>query len=520
MTTGGAAAPCFVEMREIDKRFPPDVRANRRVSLDIRAGEIHALLGENGAGKSTLMQILYGVYRPDGGEIRIDGTPVQFASPRDAIGHGIGMIHQEFMLVRPFSVAENVAMGQPVAGERFDLAAAAARITELADRFGLQIDPAARIEHMPVGVQQRVEILKLLYREARLLILDEPTAVLTPQEVARLFVVLRALAAAGKAIVIVTHKLREVIDVADRVTVLRDGAVVGTVAASDTDERLLARMMVGRDVLLRADRAPQPPGRCLLAVEGLTVHDHSGAAQVRDVSLRVHAGEILGIAGVDGNGQSELVQALFGLRPAASGAVKLDGVSVAALPPAIRRARGLAYLPADRRHVGSVGELSIADNAVLGAQAHFARWGGRWRDRVRATAHARALIARFGVRTPGPEFPAGKLSGGNLQKVVLGREVMRDPAILIVEQPTRGLDVGAIETIWAELLAQRAQGRALLLISAELEEILNLADRIAVIFDGRIMGVLDAADADAETLGLMMAGRRLDDLPVHRGAAA
>lgn len=503
--TPGAAAACFVEMRGIRKRFPPDVRANRDIDLDLKAGEIHALLGENGAGKSTLMQILYGVYRPDAGEIRIDGAPVQFASPRDAIGHGIGMIHQEFMLVRRFTVAENVAMGQAVAGERFGIRATAARIRELAERFGLQIDPDERIEHMPVGVQQRVEILKLLYREAKLLILDEPTAVLTPQESARLFTVLRALAAAGKSVVIVTHKLREVIDVATRVTVLRDGSVAGSMATADTDERALARLMVGREVLLRANKPPQARGPCLLEVAGLSVPDHAGSAKIENLSLRVHAGEIVGVAGVDGNGQSELVQALFGLRPS-TGDVVLNGKDIAGLPPAGRRAHGLAYLPADRRHVGAVMELSVADNAVLGTQAEFARWGGRWRDRGRAAAHAQALIARFGIRAPGPGFLAGKLSGGNLQKVVLGREVMRDPSVLIVEQPTRGLDVGAIETIWAELLAQRALGRGLLLVSAELEEILNLADRIVVMFDGRITGEMPGEGADTAALGLLMAG--------------
>lgn len=502
----GAAAP-LVELRGIDKRFPPDVHANRGVDLELRAGEIHALLGENGAGKSTLMQILYGVYRPDAGDILIDGGRAQMATPRDAIRHGIGMIHQEFMLVRRFTVAENLAMGQPVAGERFSLAATARRLGELAARFGLEVDPAARVETLPIGVQQRVEILKLLHHEARVLILDEPTAVLTPQEVERLFEVLRALAAAGKAVVIVTHKLREATSVADRVTVLRDGRVVGRVAARDTDEATLARMMVGRDVLLRADRKPLPPGRCLLQVRDLEVADHAGALRVRGVSLDVHAGEIVGIAGVDGNGQSELLQALFGLRPSMGGTVTLVGADIAALPPSARRARGLAYLPADRRHVGSVAALSIADNAVLGEHASFARFGGRWRDRDRATRHARALIARFGVRAPGPGFPAGKLSGGNLQKVVLGREVMREPSVLIVEQPTRGLDVGAIETIWAELLAQRAAGRGLLLVSAELEEILNLADRILVMFAGRIVGALPGGAANPEQLGLLMAGR-------------
>jgi general nucleoside transport system ATP-binding protein len=501
----------LVQLSGIVKRFPPDILANDRISLDVAPGEIHALLGENGAGKSTLMQILYGVYRKDAGEIRIDGKPCDFQTPRDAIRHGIGMIHQEFMLVRSFTVAENVAMGAESAAGRLDLVAVARRIAALASEFGLDVDPWARVEHLPLGVQQRVEILKLLYREARLLILDEPTSVLTPQEVGRLFAVLRALKAAGKSIVIVTHKLREVMDIADRVTVLRDGRAIATLPTQQVDEPALARLMVGREVLLHADKAPQLPGRPLLVIADLTVVDHAGQPRVRDLSLTVHAGEILGIAGVDGNGQSELVECLFGLRPAISGRVLLDGREITAWTPAARRKEHIAYLPADRRHVGSIAELSLADNVVLGRQREFAR-GGVWRDRRRAAAHANELIQRFGVRVPGPDFPAGKLSGGNLQKVVLGREVMHDPMVLLVEQPTRGLDVGAIETVWSELLAQRAQGRGILLISAELEEILNLADRIAVLFDGEIMGVMPANEAKIEVLGLMMAGRHLADL--------
>jgi simple sugar transport system ATP-binding protein len=336
--------------------------------------------------------------------------------------------------------------------------------------------------------------------------------VLTPQEVSRLFDVLRALKAAGKSIIIVTHKLREVVDIADRVTVLRDGRAVGTVPIAAVDELSLARLMVGRDVVLHAVKSPQPRGQALLAVEQLSVVDATGEARVKGASFAVHAGEILGIAGVDGNGQSELVECLFGLRPAAAGRVLLGERDITSSTPAERRDDHVAYLPADRRHVASITELSISDNAVLGAQRRFARLGGIWRDRKRAAMHARDLIARFGVRAPNSEFPAGKLSGGNLQKVVLGREVMRDPMLLLVEQPTRGLDVGAIETVWAELIAQRTQGRGILLISAELDEILNLADRIAVIFGGEIMGIVPAAEAKVEILGLMMAGRRLADL--------
>jgi simple sugar transport system ATP-binding protein len=496
----------------ITKRFPPSILANDRISLDIEAGEIHALLGENGAGKSTLMQILYGVYRKDAGEIRVEGQPCEFATPSDAIRRGIGMIHQEFMLVRQFTVAENVAMGTDSASGRFDLAAVARRLGDLAEKFGLGIDPWARVEHLPLGVQQRVEILKLLYRETRVLILDEPTSVLTPQEVERLFDVLRALKAAGKSIVIVTHKLREVIDIADRVTVLRDGRAIATLPIGEVDELSLARFMVGRDVVLNANKTVQPAGRNLLKVENLGVVDDAGEQRVKGVSLMVNAGEILGIAGVDGNGQSELIECLFGLRPPAGGGVLFEGVDITSWTPAERRRAHMAYLPADRRHAASIAELSLADNVALGAHRRLARWHGVWRDRKRTTAQALAVIERFGVRAPGPDFPAGKLSGGNLQKVVLGRELMYEPLLLLVEQPTRGLDVGAIEAVWAELLAQRARGRGILLVSAELDEILNLADRIAVIFGGEIMGTLPAAKAQVETIGLMMAGRRRADL--------
>jgi ABC-type uncharacterized transport system ATPase subunit len=509
-----------VKLSGIVKRFPPGILANDGVSLEVVPGEIHALLGENGAGKSTLMQILYGVYRKDAGEIWMDSEPCEFESPSDAIRHGIGMIHQEFMLVRSFTVAENVAMGGKAPGAKLDLGAVGRRVADLADEFGLAVEPWARIEDLPVGVQQRVEILKLLYREARVLILDEPTSVLTPQEVESLFRVLRALRTAGKAIIIVTHKLREVMEIADRVTVLRDGRVVATLPTASVDELSLARLMVGRDVLLHATKAPQPVGQPLLTIENLTVADDSGRIRVRQLSLTVRAGEILGIAGVDGNGQSHLVECLFGLRHAAGGRVMFAGHDISDWTPAARRRLHIAYLPADRRNVGSIGELTLADNGILGMQRQFARWGGLWRDRRRSTAHANRLIEAFDVRAPGPDFPVGKLSGGNLQKVMLGREIMREPALLLVEQPTRGLDVGAIEAVWRELLAQRTQGRGILLVSAELDEIFNLADRVAVMFGGEIMGILGAADAKLEVVGLMMAGRRLSGLDRWPGPEA
>jgi len=497
----------LVEMRGIVKRFP-GVRANDGVDFDLAAGEIHALLGENGAGKSTLMQILYGFHQPEEGEILIDGAPVVIVSPRAAIAHGVGMIHQEFMLVRPFTVAENVILGLP--GERggwLDLARAAKAIRALSARHGLAVDPAARIEHLPIGVQQRVEILKLLYRRARVLILDEPTAVLTPQETVGLFAVLRSLAAEGKAIVIVTHKLREVMDVSDRVTVMRAGRVEASMATTATQETELARLMVGRDVALRAKKAVREPGPVVLRIIDVRARDDAGYEKLRGVSLDLRAGEIVGVAGVDGNGQSQLAEATMNLRPVESGRIELRGVDVTRATPAEHRAMGLAYLPADRRGVGSIVEMTVADNALLGSQRRFT-WGRRiFRDESAICAHAARVVSRFSVRTPSLDFAAGKLSGGNLQKLTLGRELARDPAALVVEQPTRGLDVGAIETVWAELLAERAAGKAILLISAELDEIFNLADRIAVMFEGRILSVLPAGKATAETIGMLMAGR-------------
>ena len=487
-------------MRKIVKRFA-GVMANREVDFSVEPGEIHALLGENGAGKSTLMQILYGFHSMDSGSILIDGEPVHITSPRDAIALGIGMVHQEFMLVRRFSVVENTVLGLK---EKFDLQQAAQRLRRLSDQHHLAISPFAQVQHLPVGVQQRVEILKLLYRDARLLILDEPTAVLTTQEKDQLFTVLRGLRAQGRSIVIVTHKLQEILDLADRVTVMRDAQVVGAVATRETSRQELARLMVGRDVNLRAHRAPVERGDAVLRIDQVHVRDDVGQETVRGVSLDVHAGEIVGIAGVDGNGQSQLAEAILHMRAVHQGRVFLDGREVTRLTVAQHRALGLAYVPADRRHVGSVTGMPLTDNAILGSQRQRTR--GPFLDRRKIRDYAQNLITRFGVRAPGTGILAGKLSGGNLQKLILGREILRDAAALVVEQPTRGLDVGAIETVWLELLQQRERGKAILLISAELEELMNLADRIAVMFEGRIVGVLDAADVSAEKLGIMMSG--------------
>jgi len=493
-------------MKNIVKRFP-GVLANNNVNLTIQAGEIHALLGENGAGKSTLMQILYGFHAMDSGEIWIDGRQVHLGSPKDAIAMGIGMVHQEFMLVRPFTVVENTVLGLREGGALLDLQRASERLRELSNRHGLALDPAAEVGSLPIGVQQRVEILKLLYRDARLLILDEPTAVLTPREKDHLFDVLRKLRADGCSVVIVTHKLSEIMEIADRVTVMRDGQVVATRTIGSTSGQELTRLMVGREVNLRADKSQQTPGGPILQIEDLHVLDETGHEKVRGLSLEVHAGEILGIAGVDGNGQSELAQAALHLRKIESGRVLLKGADVTNLSVAQHRRVGISYVPADRRHIGSVPEMSVADNAILGLQRKYAR--GLFRGIREARESALELVSRFGIRTAGIDFAAGKLSGGNLQKLILGREIMRGSAALIVEHPTRGLDVGAVEAVWAELLRAREEGKAILLISAELEELLNLADRIAVMFEGRvigIVGIVDAAGASVEEIGLMMAG--------------
>jgi simple sugar transport system ATP-binding protein len=540
-----------LQLVNITKRFP-GVLANDAVSLAVAPGEIHALLGENGAGKSTLMQILYGFHQMDSGEILLDHRPVRIASPADAIALGIGMVHQDFMLVPTFTVAENTILGlkeNTILGLKiaqgfspgsprvktkrgfspWDMPSAAARIRALSAQHHLAVDPDALTGTLPIGVQQRVEILKLLYRDARILILDEPTAVLTPPEKDRLFTVLRGLRDQGRSIILVTHKLHEILDLADRVTVMRDGRVLTTLNTADTTGPELARLMVGRDVNLTATKPPLTPGPPILRVQNLNVRDHTHHLRVDNLSLTLHPHEILGIAGVDGNGQSHLAEALLNLRPIAGGSITLNNQDITHQTPAQHRQAGIAYIPADRRNIGSVAPLSIADNAILthpraytgknsGAPGlAFETWEGRrqgWTshlntpflNRKSIRAHTQTLTTRFGVRPATIDTPASSLSGGNLQKVILGRELMSQPKVLIVEQPTRGLDVGAIESIWAELLRARASGTAILLISAELEELLNLADRIAVMYEGRIIGTVDPATTTPEQLGLLMAG--------------
>jgi len=506
-----------LEMKNIVKRFP-GVLANDRVSLTIHAGEIHALLGENGAGKSTLMQILYGFHSMDSGEIFIDGKRIHLSSTKDAIDLGIGMVHQEFMLVPTFSVVENIILGlDQGVGPMLDLPKASSKTRDLSDRFGMALDPSAKVGSLPIGVQQRVEILKLLYRDARLLILDEPTAVLTSGEKDRLFTVLRELRKSGRSIVIVTHKLNEIMELADRVTVMRDGQVLGTKSVQSTSRQELAQLMVGRDVNLHAVKPESHFGEPVLRVEELCVADEGYVEKLHAISLEVRAGEIFGIAGVDGNGQSELAEAILHLRKIRSGRVFLAGRDVTRVSVAQHRARGICYVPADRRGVGSVAEMTVADNAILGSQKGSTRSLFRSVRDSRRSAHR--LLQRFGIRGAGVDSVAGKLSGGNLQKLILGREITSGASLLIVDQPTRGLDVGAVESIWEELLRAREQGKAVLLISSEMEELLNLADRIAVLFDGRIMRVFDAPFASVDQIGLLMAGIASPPPPTVQGSA-
>ena len=494
-----------LEMRGIRKEFP-GVVANDRVSFEVRRGEVHALLGENGAGKSTLMNILYGLYRPDGGEIRVNGKAVSFSSAREAIQTGIGMVHQHFMLIPVMTVAENIVLGlEPSRRLLLDEAGAERRVRELSEQFGLAVDPTALISDITVGQQQRVEILKALYRGADLLILDEPTAVLTPQEAVELFQIIRSLQADGKSIIFITHKLNEVLEIADRITVLRRGKTIETVPREGATEASLAHAMVGRDVLLRVEKKPAEPGDVLLDVEDLHVRDDRDIEKVRGVSFQVHAGEIVGIAGVDGNGQTELIDAITGLQKIESGAVTIGGKRLKRASARAALDLGVGHIPEDRQRRGLVLEFSIAENVALHdyARAPDARWG--WMFPRRLVARAARLIEDFDVRGGGPQTPAGVLSGGNQQKLVAAREIDRDPKILIAAQPTRGLDVGAIEYLHGRLVAERDAGRAILLVSLELEEILSLSDRILVMYEGQIVGEHTGTVSD-ERIGLEMLG--------------
>jgi simple sugar transport system ATP-binding protein len=501
-----------LEVRNITKRFP-GVIANDKVDFTLRKGEIHALLGENGAGKSTLMNIIYGLYTQDEGEFYLDGEQVEINNPHDAISRGIGMVHQHFMLVPVFTVTENIILGDEVTrGPSLDLRTARKRIRELSEEYGLEVDPDAVIEDLPVGVQQRVEILKALYRDARILVLDEPTAVLTPQEAEDLFVVMRGLTAQGVSIIFINHKLKEVLEIADSITVMRRGKVVGSTTPAETDELGLAAMMVGRDVILSVEKEEAQPAEVILDVQSLNVMDERGVHVVRDVSFQVRAGEILGIAGVQGNGQTELIEALTGLRDVQSGQVTLGGEPIPFENPRYLVEHGLSHVPEDRQKHGLVLPYSIADNTVLNTyyKPPFAR--GVQRDHKAVMENAEQLVMRFDVRTPNAVVNAGTLSGGNQQKVIVARELGRPIKFLVANQPTRGLDVGSIEYIHSQIVMERDQGVAVLLISAELDEIMSLSDRIAVMFHGEIVATLDADEATREDLGLLMAGSELEQV--------
>src|SRR6266508_711720 len=497
-----------LELRGITKQFP-GVLANDPVDFDLRRGEVHALLGENGAGKSTLMSLLYRLYTPDSGEILMNGKPVSIHSPKNAIELGIGMVHQHFMLIPVMTVTENIVLAnEPVhAGVLLDESAAEKRVAEVARTFNFAVDPHARIRDITVGQQQRVEIMKALYRNAQILILDEPTAVLTPQEAADLFEILRTLTREGISVIFISHKLNEVLEIADRITVLRRGKKIETVPREGATEESLARAMVGREVLLRVEKPPAQPGDVLLEVEGLDVLDDRGIEKVRDVSFSVRAGEIVGIAGVDGNGQSELIDGITGLRKIESGSVRVAGRELRHATAREMLDAGVGHIPEDRQRRGLVLEFTIAENVALHdyAEPPSARWG--WLFPQRLVQRARALIREFDVRGGGPLTRAGGLSGGNQQKLVAAREIARDPKVLIAAQPTRGLDVGAIEYLHRRLVEERDEGRAILLFSLELDELLSLSDRILVLYEGQIVAE-HTGEVSEDQIGLEMLGGR------------
>jgi len=517
METENTLAPeggVVLEAKGITKKFP-GVLANDQVDFDLRKGEIHALLGENGAGKSTLMNVLYGLYKADAGEVRVDGNVMELHSPKDAIHHGIGMVHQHFMLIPVFTVTENIMLGAETDHRaapneaplvKLDRREVARKVADLSHQYELEVDPNAMVGDLPVGIQQRVEIVKALYRNAKILILDEPTAVLTPQEAEDLFAIMHQLTDKGVSIIFITHKLKEVLAVADRITVMRAGRVVGTARPKETDEARLASMMVGREVILTVQKKPAKPAEEILKVEDLHVRDIRGLESVNGVSFSVRAGEVLGVAGVQGNGQTELAEALTGLRHIESGRFMLSGKDLTGKPPRPITETGLAHIPEDRQKHGLVLSYTVADNLVLCDyyQPRFSR--GVVIQQNQVDANARKLIKEYDVRTPSPYVSAGKLSGGNQQKVIVARELSRPVKLLIASQPTRGLDVGSIEYIHKEIIVMRDRGVAVLLISAELDEILSLSDRIVVMYRGQIVATVDRKDASREQLGLWMAG--------------
>jgi len=498
-----------LELRGITKRFP-GVIANDNVNLTLKTGEVLCLIGENGAGKSTLMNVLYGMYKADEGQILLDGAPVVFTSPADAIAAGIGMVHQHFMLVPVFSVAENVVLGVEPTGRfgSLDIDKAREMVREVSDRYNLNLDPDAIIEDLPVGVQQRVEIVKVLLRDAKVVVFDEPTAVLTPKEIIEFFEIVKTLIAAGRGVVFITHKLKEALNVADRIAVLRRGQVVGEVDPKTATESQIAEMMVGRPVQLIVDKKLQAPGEVVLEVRDLSVVDADGRTMVESVSFSVRAGEVVGIAGVQGNGQTELVDALTGLRHSARGSVALDGVDITGASPRERHAKGIAHVPEDRQRQGLVGGLSVAENLVL-TRYHDEEFShGIVMDWPAAHSVAENLIAEYDIRTPSADIEASTLSGGNQQKVIVARELSRPLRLSIAAQPTRGVDVGSIEYIHSRIIKERDTGTAVLIVSTELDEVMALSDRLLVMYRGKIVADLDPKVTSAMDVGLYMAGSR------------
>ncbi len=496
----------LLEVIGVSKQYP-GVLANDDISLTVDSGEVVALLGENGAGKSTLVKAVFGLLRPDAGEIRIKGEPIVFGDTNAVIGRGVGMVHQHFQLVPVMSVAENIVLGdEPRRGGLLNMKKARAEVRALSERYGLAVDPAAMVEDLPVGMQQRIEILKALRKEVDLLILDEPTAVLTPQEIDEFLNVVRVLASQGVGIVLITHKLREVMAVADRVVVLRGGKVVGITTPKESNEEGLAQLMVGRSVVLRVNKGDAHPGKPVLTIKGLEVRDDRKLKAVDGVNLEVLSGEIVGVAGVEGNGQRELVEAICGMRPRAAGEVLVGGVPTENMHPHAVHLSGISHIPEDREKHGLVSSYSIADNLVLNQfdQEPFAR--GWIRNAGEITKNAHVLVKQFDIRTPSIKATAGTLSGGNMQKVIVARELSQDFHVLVAAQPTRGIDVGSIEFIHKQLIAARDRGAGVLLVSAELDEILSLSDRVAVMSGGKIVAVLDATGADRAYIGRLMAG--------------
>ncbi|MFC4767045.1 ABC transporter ATP-binding protein [Effusibacillus consociatus] len=499
-----------VEMLGITKRFPGIV-ANDNIHLVVEKGEIHALLGENGAGKSTLMNILFGLYQPDEGKIRVHGKDVKITDPNVANRLGIGMVHQHFMLVQPFTVTENIILGSEVTnGPLLDLAKAEKKVAELSKRYGLDVDPKARVEDISVGMQQRVEILKTLYRGAEILIFDEPTAVLTPQEITELMQIMRNLVKEGKSIIFITHKLKEIMAICDRVTVIRRGKYIDTVSVKETDPDKLANMMVGRHVQFAVEKEAATPGSSVLELRNVEANGNRGVKALNGITLEVRAGEIVGIAGVEGNGQKELIEVITGLRKTTSGTIVINNQEITNRTPREIAESGIGHIPEDRHKRGLVLDYSIGENMVLNTyyKSPFSKSGILQFDKI--FSHARRLIKIFDVRTPSEYTPARALSGGNQQKAIIAREVDRDPDLLIAAQPTRGLDVGAIEFIHKKLVEQRDNGKAVLLLSLELDEIMSLSDRIAVIYEGRIVGVVKPEEVTEHDLGLMMSGATTD----------